>query len=98
VSSTWTGRSRITGPDLVTGEPDAFGLGFERPVTEFSALGPDAFGHCGVAGSLGLADPRSGLAYGYVRRRFAFPGGTAPENARLIQALVDAAASTAQSG
>ncbi|HEY1670679.1 MAG TPA: hypothetical protein VGG54_33690 [Trebonia sp.] len=45
-----------------------------------------------MAGSLGLADPRSGLAYGYVRRRFAFPGGTAPENARLIQALVDAAA------
>ena len=54
-------------------------------------LGPDAFGHCGVAASLGLADPRSGLAYGYVRRRFAFPGGTAPENARLIQALADAA-------
>jgi hypothetical protein len=60
-------------------------------VTEFPALGPDAFGHCGVAGSLGLADPRSGLAYGYVRRRFAFPGGTAPENGRLIQVLVDAA-------
>jgi hypothetical protein len=48
-----------------------------------------------MAGSLGLADPRSGLAYGYVRRRFAFPGGTAPENARLIQALVDAAAEAA---
>jgi CubicO group peptidase (beta-lactamase class C family) len=85
----------LTGPDLVTGALDAFGLGFERPATEFPALGPDAFGHCGVAGSLGLADPRSGLAYGYVRRRFAFPGGTAPENARLIQALVDAAAKVA---
>jgi CubicO group peptidase (beta-lactamase class C family) len=85
----------LTGPDLVTGDSDAFGLGFERPVTEFPALGPDAFGHCGVAGSLGLADPRSGLAYGYVRRRFAFPGGTAPENARLIQALADAAATAA---
>jgi CubicO group peptidase (beta-lactamase class C family) len=85
----------LTGPDLVTGAPDAFGLGFERPVTEFPALGPDAFGHCGAAGSLGLADPRSGLAYGYVRRRFAFPGGTAPENARLIQALLDAAAQVA---
>ncbi len=81
----------LIGPDLVTGASDAFGLGFERPATEFPALGPDAFGHCGVGGSLGLADPRTGLAYGYVRRRFAFPGGTAPENARLIQALVDAA-------
>jgi len=85
----------LTGSDLVTGAWDAFGLGFERPATEFPGLGPDAFGHCGVAGSLGLADPRSGLAYGYVRRRFAFPGGTAPENARLIQALVDAAAEAA---
>lgn len=85
----------LAGQDLVTGGWDQFGLGFERPVTEFPALGPDAFGHCGVAGSLGLADPRSGLAYGYVRRRFAFPGGTAPENARLIQALADAAAEAA---
>jgi CubicO group peptidase (beta-lactamase class C family) len=86
----------LAGPDLVTGASDAFGLGFERPATEFPALGRDAFGHCGVAGSLGLADPRTGLAYGYVRRRFAFPGGTAPENMRLIQALVNAAAKVAQ--
>jgi CubicO group peptidase (beta-lactamase class C family) len=85
----------LTGLDLVTGAPDAFGLGFERPATEFPALGPDAFGHCGVAGSLGFADPRTGLAYGYVRRRLSFPGGTAPENGRLIQALVDAAAMVA---
>jgi hypothetical protein len=48
-----------------------------------------------VAGSLGFADPRTGLAYGYVRRRLSFPGGTAPENGRLIQALVDAAAKAA---
>ena len=41
----------LSGQDLVTGAFDAFGLGFERPVTEFPALGPDAFGHCGVAGS-----------------------------------------------
>ncbi|HUN34928.1 MAG TPA: serine hydrolase domain-containing protein [Trebonia sp.] len=85
----------LTGLDLVTGAPDAFGLGFERPATEFPVLGADAFGHCGAAGSLGFADPRSGLAYGYVRRRFAFPGGTAPENTRLIQAVVDAAANAA---
>jgi CubicO group peptidase (beta-lactamase class C family) len=81
----------LAGVDLVTGACDAFGLGFERPATEFSALGPDAFGHCGAAGSLGFADPRTGLAYGYVRRRFAFPGGAAPENTRLVRALVAAA-------
>ncbi|MBP0459722.1 serine hydrolase domain-containing protein [Streptomyces montanisoli] len=85
----------LTGTDLVTGGRDQFGLGFERPVTAFPALGQDAFGHCGMAGSLGFADPRSGLAYGYVRRRFAFPGGTAPENARLVRALTEAAADAA---
>jgi hypothetical protein len=79
----------------VTGALDAFGLGFERPATEFPALGTDAFGHCGVAGSLGFADPRSGLAYGVRPPAVAFPGGTAPENGRLIQALVDAAATVA---
>jgi len=85
----------LTGVDLVTGGADSFGLGFERQVTAFPVLGPDSFGHCGLAGSLGFADPRSGLAYGYVRRRFATFGGTAPENGRLIQALVSAAAEVA---
>jgi CubicO group peptidase (beta-lactamase class C family) len=34
----------------------------------------NAFGHSGAAGSLGFADPASGVAYAYTRRRFAFPG------------------------
>ena len=38
-----------------------------------------------------LADPRSGLAYGYTRRRFAFPGGAAPENEQLAKAVHTAA-------
>ncbi|WP_433732972.1 hypothetical protein ACQP0C_11825 [Nocardia sp. CA-129566] len=38
----------------------------------------------------GFADPRSGLAYGYTRRRAAF-GFSAPENDRLAAAVHRAA-------
>ncbi|MFE2916374.1 serine hydrolase domain-containing protein [Kitasatospora indigofera] len=85
------GRVRTPGTDLVTGEADHFGLGFEAESSRFPFLGPDAFGHCGAAGSEAFADPRSGVAYGYTRRRFAFPGGSAVENVRLAAAVLRAA-------
>lgn len=44
-----------------------------------------------AAGAQSFADPRSGLTYGYNRRRFAFPGGAAPENVRLVGAVHAAA-------
>ncbi|MFZ3472582.1 serine hydrolase domain-containing protein [Streptomyces sp. 4.24] len=75
------------GPDLVTGEADHFGLGFERQ----PAVGPEAFGHSGSAGAQGFADPVTGTAYGYTRRRFAFPGGAAAENGPLTAAVLKAA-------
>ncbi|MFD8690542.1 serine hydrolase domain-containing protein [Streptomyces sp. NPDC059651] len=86
-------RPGLTGTDRVTEETDHFGLGFERPQMAYPALGEDAFGHCGAAGSQAFADPASALAYGYTRRRFAVPGGAAPENERLVAAVVKAARS-----
>lgn len=50
-------------------------------------LGAGTIGHSGAGGSQAFADPHSGLAYGYTRRRFAFPGGAAPENERLVRAV-----------
>ncbi|WP_329465358.1 serine hydrolase domain-containing protein [Streptomyces sp. NBC_01431] len=84
-------RIHSHGTDLVLGGPSAFGLGFEALGVSYPALGSDTFGHSGAAGSLAFGDPRSGLAYGYTRRRFAFPGGAAPENERLSRAVYDAA-------
>ncbi|MFF7243417.1 serine hydrolase domain-containing protein [Embleya sp. NPDC008237] len=78
---------RWGGTDLVTGEHDHFALGFEALGLRYEFLGDDAFGHSGAAGSLGFADPRSGTAYAYTRRRFAYPGGAAPENTRLAAAV-----------
>ncbi len=53
-------------------------------------LGSDAFGHSGADGSLGFADPASGVAYAHARRRFAFPSGRGafPENGRLAQSVL----------
>ncbi|HET6501858.1 MAG TPA: serine hydrolase domain-containing protein [Amycolatopsis sp.] len=82
------------GYDLVTRKHNAFGLGFTATADVYPVLGQGAFGHSGAAGSQAFADPRSGLAYGYNRRRFAFPGGAAPENERLIRAVHAAATAT----
>ncbi|MEU1089510.1 serine hydrolase domain-containing protein [Streptomyces sp. NPDC005576] len=78
------------GTDLVTGAQDAFGLGFRRTSGQHPALSDSAFGHSGAAGSQAFADPEQGIAYGYTRRRYAYPGGEAPENARLVDAVVRA--------
>ncbi|MDJ0384162.1 serine hydrolase domain-containing protein [Streptomyces sp. G-G2] len=75
------------GDDLVTPDKDHFGLGFEQQ----PAVGPQAFGHCGASGGLGFADPVTGVAYGYTRRRFNFPGGAAAENGPLTAAVLKAA-------
>lgn len=86
-------RVHYRGTDLVTGNEDAFGLGFEELSGRYAFLGPDAFGHSGAAGSLAFADPDSGVAYAYTRRRFAFPSGFGAglENHGLAEAAVLAA-------
>ncbi|MER7759148.1 serine hydrolase domain-containing protein [Streptomyces sp. NPDC097619] len=84
-------RPLTPGVDRVTGESDHFGLGFElQPL-----VGPAAFGHCGAAGANSWADPTTGLAYAYTRRRFFFPGGSATENERLTTAVLRAAEAVA---
>lgn len=85
-----------SGTDAVTGDDvHSFGLGFEIQGLRYPFLGPDAFGHSGAAGGQGFADPRSGIAYGYVRRRMHYPpGGGAIENDRLAAAVIHAATAT----
>ncbi|MFJ8544973.1 serine hydrolase domain-containing protein [Streptomyces sp. NPDC093586] len=85
---------RTPGPDLVTGQENHFGLGFEYLAEQYPFLGEHSFGHSGAAGSFAFADPASGVAYAYTRRRFAFPSsqGESPENRRLAESVVRAAA------
>ena len=78
---------QVYGQDLVLHRPSRFGLGFqltqpERPI----GPGPATFGHFGAGGSLGFADPGSGVAFGYVMNQM----GPRWQNPRT-RALVDAA-------
>jgi CubicO group peptidase (beta-lactamase class C family) len=86
------GRIHSVGHDLVSRAHRAYGLGFQATAdTAYPFLGAGAFGHSGAGGAQAFADPRSGLAYGYTRRRIAFPGGAAPENERFVRAAHRAA-------
>ncbi|WP_434589093.1 serine hydrolase domain-containing protein [Streptomyces sp. A5-4] len=85
------GQIHSDGYDQVIRGRHSYGLGFEVVSDTYPFLGAGAFGHAGAAGSQAFADPRSGVAYGYTRRRFAFPGGPAPENERLAAAVLRAA-------
>ncbi|UED83527.1 serine hydrolase domain-containing protein [Streptomyces profundus] len=66
------------GHDLVLDMRRAYGLGF---MVGFPHLPAGTFGHDGAGGSVALASPSTGLAFGYTRRVFA--GGSAPEADRL---------------
>ncbi|MCH5677112.1 serine hydrolase domain-containing protein [Streptomyces gilvus] len=86
------GQIHSVGYDLVARTHRSYGLGFQATAdTWHPFLGAGAFGHSGAGGSQAFADPRTGLSYGYTRRRLAFPGGAAPENQRLVRAVHTAA-------
>ncbi|KUN93238.1 serine hydrolase domain-containing protein [Streptomyces caeruleatus] len=86
------GQIHSTGYDLVARAHKSYGLGFQATAdTWYPFLGAGAFGHSGAGGSQAFADPRAGLAYGYTRRRCAFPGGAAPENGRFVRVVHGAA-------
>lgn len=49
--------------------PVRIGTGFGLPMPDAYWYSPAAFGFGGMGGSLGFADPESGLAFGYVMNR-----------------------------
>ncbi|MGW5675446.1 serine hydrolase domain-containing protein [Streptomyces sp. NPDC003860] len=54
------------GLDRVLVVPTRYGLGYMLHGPAAPLLGPGSFGHPGRGGSLGFADPESGVAFGYV--------------------------------
>ncbi|MEU9607690.1 serine hydrolase domain-containing protein [Streptomyces sp. NPDC048057] len=54
------------GPDRVLVVPTRYGLGYMLHGPAAPLLGPGSFGHPGRGGSLGFADPETGVAFGYV--------------------------------
>ena len=79
-------REHSAGTDFVLRRPSRFGLGFQLTQPE-RPLGPGArsFGHFGVGGSLGFADPDRQVAFAYVMNR-SVPGWQNPRNRALVDA------------
>lgn len=57
---------QAAGTDRVLLVPSRYASGFILPTQEAPLGGPSSFGHPGRGGSLGFADPESGIAFGYV--------------------------------
>ena len=76
-----------SGPCPVLGEEVSFGLGFQ-PSTLRRPFGPDSasFGHFGTGGSVGFADPKAGIAFGYVMNHV-IPRWQSTRNRALISAV-----------
>ncbi|MEU8889420.1 serine hydrolase domain-containing protein [Streptomyces sp. NPDC048442] len=81
-----------SGPDRVLVVNTRFGLGFMLHGSASPLLGPGSFGHPGRGGSLGFADPESGIALGYVTNGLR-KGVTADPRALALVAGVRAALS-----
>jgi CubicO group peptidase (beta-lactamase class C family) len=79
------------GPDKVILDLDLqFGLGFIVPSSLLRLGGPRSFGHFGMGGSAGWADPDAGFAFGYVMNKMELGMAGDLRSYSLINACYDA--------
>ncbi|MDX3116439.1 serine hydrolase domain-containing protein [Streptomyces scabiei] len=76
-----------SGPDRVLVVNTRFGLGPMLHGAASPLLSPASFGHPGRGGALGLADPESGIAFGYVTNGFRTSVTADPRAQALLRAL-----------
>ncbi|MCB5167944.1 beta-lactamase family protein [Streptomyces bambusae] len=81
------GTEQSAGPDRVLVVSTRFGPGFMLHGPASPLLSPASYGHPGRGGSLGFADPDSGLAFGYVTNTLAKSVTADPRAQALIRAL-----------
>ncbi|WP_216892673.1 serine hydrolase domain-containing protein [Nocardia alni] len=81
------GQIQCVGWDLVLRQEKAWAVGF-HPVSEiYPSLGAGAFGHSGAGGQQAFADPRNGLSYAFLRRRFHYPPQADADHKRILRAV-----------
>ncbi|MEU5363403.1 serine hydrolase domain-containing protein [Streptomyces sp. NPDC005925] len=75
------------GPDRVLVVGTRFGLGYMLHGSASPFLGPGSFGHPGRGGTLGFADPETGIAFGYVTNGFRRTVTADPRAQALVRAV-----------
>lgn len=75
------------GPDRVLVVGTRFGLGYMLHGSASPFLGPGSFGHPGRGGTLGFADPETGVAFGYVTNGFRRTVTADPRAQALVRAV-----------
>jgi CubicO group peptidase (beta-lactamase class C family) len=78
--------------------PVQFSLGFMKPSDTFRFGHPGAFGSPGAGGSMGYADPRVGIGYGYVTNRMGMHLQGDPRDVALRAAIPTSARRPPSSG
>ncbi|SEL00687.1 serine hydrolase domain-containing protein [Nonomuraea pusilla] len=82
---------QVSGVDRVLRTPVRIGTGFGLPTPDAFWYSPTAFGFPGYGGSIGFADPASGLAFAYVTNHLK-PNTPDPRAAALLHAVRSALA------
>ena len=77
---------RVSGPDASLVLPTRFGYGFTLHCDELVLTQDGAFGHYGAGGSLGFADPATGMSFGYVMNQMGGGIASDPRAVTLLQA------------
>ena len=77
---------QVFGPDQSLVLPTRFGYGFMLHCDELVLTQDGAFGHYGAGGSLGFADPATGMAFGYVMNQMGGGIASDPRAVALLQA------------
>jgi CubicO group peptidase (beta-lactamase class C family) len=76
------------GEDLVLGYETRYATGFQLSFPFRPMAGEGSFGHYGMGGSVGFAQPERGLAFAYVMNQMLPSGGVDPRSRSLIEATV----------
>lgn len=76
------------GEDLVLGYETRYATGFQLSFPFRPMAGEGSFGHYGMGGSVGFADPSRGIAFAYVMNQMLPSGGVDPRTRSLIEALL----------
>ncbi len=79
--------TQAKGPDLTMVYDTHYGTGFALPSAFRPMAGEGSFGHYGSGGSVGFANPRLGIAFGYTMNRMRGVWGADPRTTALVEAL-----------